>query len=104
MYSQSGISLYRCTIGKHKQELPEKDKKICVLKNNLNTKNNKNYVEDFAPEEEGFQCKICDKLYVSKDFLSSHIQNNHVSSKYSKEGRNILSEEFVENNLTTKSY
>ena len=67
-----------------KQELSEKDKEISVLQNNLNTKSNKNDVEDFAPKEEGFQCKVCDKLYVSKDFLSSHIQNNHASSKYPK--------------------
>jgi hypothetical protein len=51
-----------------KQDLSEKDKEISVLQNNLNTKSNKNGVEDFAPEEEGFQCKLCDKLYVSKDF------------------------------------
>ena len=73
-----------------------------VLQNHLNTKSYKNDVEDFAPEEEGFQCKLCEKLYVSNDFLSSHIQNNHASSKYPR--RNILSAEFVEKNLITESY
>ena len=65
-----------------KQKLSEKDKEISVLQKNLNTKS----VEDFAPEEEGFQCKLCNKLNVSKDFLSSHIQNSHASSKYPKKG------------------
>ena len=40
----------------HKQELSEKDKEFSVLLNNLNTMNNQNYVEAFAPEEKGFQC------------------------------------------------
>ena len=49
-----------------KQELFEKVQEISFLQNNLNTKSNKNDFEEFASEEEGFQCKLCDKLYVTK--------------------------------------
>ena len=44
--------------------------------------NKQNDVETFSLESDGFQCKMCDKLYVTKEFLNSHIQNNHTSLKY----------------------
>ena len=51
-----------------KQELSKKNTEFSVFLINLNTMNKHNKVKTSYPEEEGFQCKICDKLYVSKDF------------------------------------
>ena len=65
-----------------KKELAEKDNEISFLLNNLNNKNKQNNMETFSSGGEAFPCIICDKPFVSKDFLKSHIQNTHASIKY----------------------
>ena len=82
---------------KHKHELIARDETIKSLQAKLSEANKiietmeftskeiTHKSKDIVPaEREAFLCRICDKSYVSKESLKSHIQIKHESFHYSK--------------------
>ena len=42
-------------------------------------------VEVSKDEDEAFRCGVCRKMFISLDFLRSHIEKSHVNQKISNE-------------------
>ena len=70
-----------------------------MLLNNLNNI----IIENYVRGDEAFQCRRCDKLYVSKEFLESHIQTMHPNLKYNSKDI-VSSVELLEKNTGLKSF
>ena len=55
---------------------------------------------------------MCDKLYVTKEFLNSHIQNNHTSLKYPNRemfkcricGKELSNRKLLDNHIVVKHW
>ena len=87
---------YKENHNKHKHELIARDETIKSLQIKLSEANKSietmkftskemthKSIDIISPEREAFLCRICDKSYVLKESLKSHIRTNHESFHYS---------------------
>ena len=106
---------YKENQNKHKHELIAGDETINFLKAKLSEANKIIETMKFTlkemthksndiipPEREAFICRICDKSYVSKESLKSHIKTNHESFHYSKSDILKCGNEFNNGQLITQ--